>query len=71
MATVRVSGPLLQLSVMWSTHTHTHTHTHPIISISGRGDVSVAADVSGAMLPPLRPTGHHHLLLRTVIPTGC
>jgi len=25
MATVRVSGPLLQLSVMWSAHTHTHT----------------------------------------------
>ena len=37
-------------------HTHTHTHTHPIISISGRGDVTVAADVSGAMLPLLRPT---------------
>jgi len=51
--------------------THTHTHRHPIISVSGRGDVFVAADVSGAMLPPLRRTGHHHLLLRTVIPTGC
>jgi hypothetical protein len=68
MATVRVSGRLLQLSVMCSTH----THTHPIISISGWGDVTVAAHVSGATLPPLRPAGHHHLLLlRKIIPTGC
>ena len=51
MATVRVSGRLLQLSVCLSVchveraHTHTHTHTEPIISISGRGDVTVAAAV--------------------------
>jgi hypothetical protein len=27
-------------------HTHTHTHTHPIISISGRGDVTVWSHVT-------------------------